>query len=84
MEDSQPWSLKPVGIVKPLWMFAELSWRVLCFLYFVQERETKRQVTNVKVIRSADHNPDVYICMIMEANWNIHVVFWDTMESTSW
>lgn len=30
-------------------------------------------MTNVKGIRSADHNPDVYMSMIMEANWNIRV-----------
>lgn len=80
MEDFQPQSLKPVSIVKPLRVSSELSWQVPCFLYFVQEREIKRQMTNVKVIRSADHNPGVYIYMIVEANWDIHVEVWDTME----
>lgn len=82
MEDSQPQSPKPVGIVKPLWVFSGLSWQVPCFLYFVQEREMQRQMTNVKVVRSTDHNPDVYIDMIMEASWNIRVLFHGTMEYT--
>lgn len=31
------------------------------------------QMRNVKVVRPADHNPDVYMYMIMEANGNIRV-----------
>lgn len=75
MEDAQIRSLKQVSVIKSLWVFALLFWQMLCFLHFVQEREIKRQVTNVKVIRSSDHNPDVYMYTTVETNWDIHMVF---------
>lgn len=61
--------------MKSLWLFAVLSWQMLCFLHFVQEREMKRQVTNVKAVRSSERNPDVYMNSVVEAKGNIHMVF---------
>lgn len=62
----------PLGVCSAI--LASTVFPVLC-----TRKGNEKQMTNVKGIRSADHNPDVYMSMVMEANWNIRV-FWDTME----